>query len=539
MLTQVHTQLDDPRDVLHFASASRLHREVLKLRSQHIAVRYDDSRQELTSSDVSDIYPWIRPLTNLSVPEPEPKCCHECVYTIELFWNVNCFLGTQQVRKITFSGSPMWRDAYLSNMEHEGPRHATGLRNLKKQRQLESFEFRMDWRCWRTTILAMVLPAHLRILDIPVRCGADCGIIREFLSRAPCLEDLSLRGIPNEVDDVRRTLASLHHLGYGIFGCRKTLRYLRLDLNKLEIGNWVADPEAKAEMAIRPFGFHLRRIFPIMGPPEDEYRNKGARYFDQHEDLKLLDLKLLELHGFSIPRAAFRNVFNPKTLKNLHLGESQVENSAWEGLRMHASLESLTDVEYDMVTKEFGGFLESQTGSLTALSFKHPKDLYEPTDTFSIPETGEMVTAPRLIRRARTLGPANASERAHLKDARHDYLSTAELSTIIRRMAKLESLEIPGTMMDVTPAVFRDLSHCQNLRRLELSFHYGSWVSQCSPCSTRTPTKLEPGVGKGLPPPSRPSPQSKPHHPHIPQTSRHPLQIPRPLLPPCHRIRAI
>ena len=199
----------------------------------------------------------------------------------------------------------------------------------------EIFNINLDWRLWDYSILERISVVNLKSLKLPISRPSDCNQLGQALTKMPRLVRLAI----TDTLDCPNIVNQLRHIGGGILNCASTLRELDLDMTLSYCLTYIGLVED---------GFFLNKLFP-------------HRLMEESVVEAPLRLTKLRFKYLNLPRYSFGRIFDPTTIKHIHLPCSMVDFEVWEVLERHAQLETLTEIDYYMLSAVFLRFLRRQS----------------------------------------------------------------------------------------------------------------------------------------------------------------------------------
>ena len=323
----------------------------------------------------------------------------------------------------------------------------------------EVFKVNLNWDHWDFAVLDSISVTNLRILKLPINRRSDCIGLGQMLTAMPRLASLTITDIPDRDEFVN----SLEHLGKGILSCASTLRELDIEMTNF---NRPA-PWDRDERFLEPEedGFFFRKLFPCsLGDEHSALCERRLRNTTDTMAAASLSLTKLRVKHMSLPWYSFGVIFNAKTIKQLHLPYSMVDEQVWGLLEMYAQLYILTEVSYDMLSAGFLNFLKQQS-MLKELTFASPQDQYEGWGFTLYGDSTYLMF--HTSNRAPRIGP----------DAGVGYPSLDQFLSSLENMTMLKHLGLPADMYRITSdCVFSLAASLTGLEHLELGFDYNDLV---------------------------------------------------------------
>lgn len=246
-----------------------------------------------------------------------------CMGAINQLWNSNRYT------ELTLSG----RKPVKAIRETHPLMTAAAFRGVEP----ETFKVELDTTLWDVTILERMSVVNLKNLELPISQPSDCVRLGRALAQMARLVCLAIMDIPDEHDFV----SQLGHIGAGILKCASTLRELDIE---------ITDCFRKREVD----GFIFRQLFPC----------ERSRLEPGSEDEAPLRLTKLRCKCLNLPWYSFDRIFDATTIKNIHLSRSMVDGRVWEVLEARAQLDTLTEIDHDMLSADSFLRLLSQQSSL-------------------------------------------------------------------------------------------------------------------------------------------------------------------------------
>ena len=341
-----------------------------------------------------------------------------CTVTDKQLAAVNHHFSQNCYKEITLSGCfPTMCDLDIAS--HRIIR-SSGFRALEP----ETFNVELSWIDWNFSVLKRISVTNLKNLKLPISQPSDLSRLGKALTTMPRLVSLAI----TDISDRKAFLRQFGHLGRGILSCASTLRELDLEIRRKS--TW-SDEHFEE-------GVLFQGLFPY--PPVEEYSTLSERQ-SQIDSCPIaetpLHLTKLRLKQLILPGYSFDKIFDATAIKHLDLPYSMVNSRVWRRLETDAQLETLTAVNFGMVSPGFLRFLSRQS-SLTKLTFGNARGL-EPEDVYP---------------------------------SFDDFLSSLE------DMKKLKYLVLPIDMYTITDrAMMRIAASLTALEHLELGFEYANYVS--------------------------------------------------------------
>ena len=307
----------------------------------------------------------------------------------------------------------------------------------------EVFKVELPWTLWDVGILERMFVVNLKSLKLPMSHPSDCLRLGRALTKMPRLMCLAITRIPISHD----FLPKLGCIGAGILHCASTLRELDIEMSNCY---YVSHGESEADV--------FRKIFPC----ELLEKHSTLRERSQLDTGSVVEapLRLTKLRSkyLDLPWYSFGSIFDATTIKHIRLACSNVDGRVWEVLEKHAQLETLTEIDYDMLSAGMLRLLSRQS-SLKELTFVLRQDLFWAPPVISfLTGFGMGYHAPGR-RDVRYLGPEDIiSSLQHMKMLKHLVLPRDVFALTSRSLA-------------VIAATLTGLEH------LELAFDYGNHVS--------------------------------------------------------------
>ena len=319
----------------------------------------------------------------------------------------------------------------------------------------ETLRVTLNWQSWNLKALEAMSVSNLKVLKLPLSLEYHCEELGRMLPTMPRLLSLTITDIP-----VRRAFVErLKYLGKGILSCAQTLRELDLEMTNFNRPNFWSEDERFIDD--REIGYFFRQIFPYAEGEERLAWLKRHSRNDAHTVLKApLHLTKLRLKHISLPWYSFGVFFDAKTIKDIHLPYSMVDESLWEFLQVNAQLDTLTDFSYNILSTAFLKFLGQQS-SLKELTFVRPQDRY--TGFLYLVENYTPYMVHEVAEEAPLFGP----------DTGAWYPSLDAFQSSLKAMGKLKHLVLPGDMYGITSSFLVSIAaSLPNLEHLELGFDY-------------------------------------------------------------------
>ena len=305
----------------------------------------------------------------------------------------------------------------------------------------ETLKVELDQTLWGGSILEKMFVCKLKNLKLPIGYPSDCVRLRRALGQMRGLVRLAITDIPDSADCVNR----LGHIGGAILNRASTLRELDIEMTLYRLPLLESENE----------GYVFRKLFPCW-LLEKFY--KWRKYFRVYTGSVVdapLRLTKLRFKYLSLPQSSFGVVFDATTIKNIHLPCSMVDRKVWEVLDTYTQLDTLTEIDYDMLTAEFLRFLSGQS-SLKELIFVGQHDRHWAVYTIFF-STDSGVLDPGV-------------------DAW--YPSLEGFLSSLQHMQILKHLVLPRNVYTITGHSLSSIAAAlTGLEHLELAFDYGDRVS--------------------------------------------------------------
>ena len=344
-----------------------------------------------------------------------------CLGPVNTVQAVNQLWKTNRYRELTLSGYipvTMFRKAHslipASALMAVGP---------------ETFKVELDRTLWDVSILERMFLVNLKSLKLPISHPSDCDRLGQALAKMPRLVRLAITDIQNS----KKFVSRLGHIGGGILNCASTLRELDIEMISFD-GMPLTEPDED--------GFIFRKLFPCELMEKLSILRERSRLDTDLVVEAPLRLTKLRFKHLSLPWDSFGRVFDATTVKHIHLPCSMVDGKVWEVLGTHAQLDTVTEINYDILSAEFLRFLSRQS-SLKELIFvrTHDRDHAMYAAVFGgVPFSTEFWMRYATSRRFHWLGPD--------KDARcpsqEDFLSS------LQHMKMLKYLVLPLELYTIT-----------------------------------------------------------------------------------------
>ena len=306
----------------------------------------------------------------------------------------------------------------------------------------ETFKVDLDWRLWDYSIFERMFVVNLKSLKLPLSHASNCVRLGRALTKMPRLVRLAITNVPNCPNVVNQ----LGHIGEGILNCASTLRELDIEMN---LSHCLTGNEPGED------GFIFNKLFPCRLMEEISKLRKYSRKDPGSVVEVLLRLTKLRFKYLNLPRYSFGRVLDPTTIKHIHLPCSMADDEVWEALETHAQLETLTEIDYWMLSAAFLRFLRRQS-LLKELIFVCQQYRYLFGQAISFFHGfGTLVP---------DIGPGYPSQ--------EDFLSS------LQHMKILEHLVLPRDMYPITDHSLTSLAATlTGLEHLEIGFDYEDHVS--------------------------------------------------------------
>ena len=306
----------------------------------------------------------------------------------------------------------------------------------------ETFKVELDQTLWNGNIQEIIFVHNLKSLKVPIRLPSDCNRLGIALGKMKRLVRLAITDIPDSPDCVKR----LARIGGGILNRAPTLRELDIEMTR-----FYSLPLIESENE----GFIFRKLFPD-GLLEKLHELRNSSKIDTRSVVEApLRLTKLRFKYLSLPLYSFGVIFDARTIKHIHLPCSMVDRKVWEVLETNAQLDTLTEIDYDMLSPEFLHFLSRQS-SLKELLFvrEHDRGWAMYSILFS---AGSGVLSPRIGTRYPSL---------------EEFLSSLQHMKILKHLVLPQDVStITGLSLSFIAAALTGLEH------LELAFDYEDRVS--------------------------------------------------------------
>ena len=321
---------------------------------------------------------------------------------------------------------------------------------------LETFKVELDRTLWDVSILERMFLVNLKSLKLPISHPSYCVRLGRALTKMPRLVRLAITGFPNS----RTFVSELGHIGGGILNCASTLRELDIEITRFDGMPLIEQDEDGI----------FRKLFPCELMENLSISRERSRLDTDSVVEAPLRLTKLRFKHLSLPWYSFGRVFDATTIKHVHLPCSMVDYKVWEVLETHAQLDTLTEINYDLISAEFLRFLSRQS-SLKELIFMRPRDRCCAINAFlySLILSSDNIGMRYATQRgARWLCPGIDARDPSLED----FLSS------LQHMKMLEHLVLPRDMYTITSCSLSCVTATlTELEHLEIGFDYGDRVS--------------------------------------------------------------
>lgn len=324
----------------------------------------------------------------------------------------------------------------------------------------EAFIVDLGLTGWDFRVLEGMSVNRLKSLRLPISLSSDCVGLGQALTNMPELVSLAITDIP----DRENFTSGLKAIGKGIMSCASTLRELDIEMTNFNHAPAWCEDERFVEP--KEQGFFFRKLFPCSSTEEPSALCRHRFQVDTGLMAEApFRLTKLRLKHMSLPWYAFGEVFNARTIRDIHLPYSMVDGEVWRFLKTYAKLDTLTGISYDMLSAEFLEFL-SQQSSLKALTFVRPQDQYEVSDITFYGDSPSVTY--EVSKYAPRLGP----------DSGAGYPKLYESYSSLEDLKSLKHLVLPVDMYTITSSSLVSLAtSLTSLEHVELGFDYKDCVS--------------------------------------------------------------
>lgn len=309
----------------------------------------------------------------------------------------------------------------------------------------ETFKVELDWNQWDSSILERMSVVNMKTLKLPISQYSDYIRLGRALTKMPRLVSLAITDIPNS----QKFTNKLGHIGGGILNCASTLRELNIELTS---------PQSLSRIRPEEDGFIFGKLFPCELMEKLSVSRERSRLDTGSVVEAPLRLTKLRFKNLSLPLYSFGKIFDATTIKHIDLPCSTVDGKVWKVLETHAQLDTLTEIDHDMISAEFLRFLSRQP-SLKELTIVLRQDWYWRMYVVLVCEGFD----------TRNFAPIGAGAR---HPSLEDFLSS------LQHMKMLKHLVLPR---DLYPMTSRTLTFIAatltGLEHLELGFDYEDRVS--------------------------------------------------------------
>ena len=311
--------------------------------------------------------------------------------------------------------------------------------------ELETLKVEMDGNQWDSSILERMSVVNLKTLKLPISHHSDFIRLGRALTQMPRLVRLAITDIPNS----QKFMNQLGHIGEGILNCASTLRELNVEMTS---------PQSLSRIQPEEDGFIFGKLFPCELMEKLSVSRERSRLDTGSVVEAPLRLTKLRFKYLSLPWYSFGRIFDATIIKHIDLPRSMVDGQVWEVLETYAQLETLTEIDHDMISAEFLRFLSRQP-SLKDFTIVLQQDRYWAMYHIIV-ETGfEM----------RDFTPIGAVAR---DPSLEDFLSS------LQHMKMLKHLVLPRYLYPMTSRILTFIAATlTGLEHLELGFDYEDRVS--------------------------------------------------------------
>lgn len=377
------------------------------------------------------------------------------------------FKFAKSIKELTFTGSfpyhiPFVSPPFMSHpfMSHPFVSHPFIRSSGFKAIRPETFIVDLSLTGWDFRVLEGMSVHRLKSLKLPISRPSDCVGLGQALANMPALVSLAITDIPDREEFTRR----LKDIGKGIMSCASTLRELDIEMtNSNRPPAW-----SKDERFVEPEeqGFFFRKLFPCPWIEEPWALSWRQSRVDNGLIAEApFRLTKLRLKHISLPWYAFGVVFNPRTIRDIHMPYSMVDGEVWKFLKTYAKLDTLTEISYAMLSADFLRFL-SQQSSLKRLTFVRPRDQYVASSVVFY--GGSPSVTYQVSKYAPRLGP----------DIGAGYPSLRDFTSSFEHLTSLKHLVLPVDMYTIDSRSLISLAaSLTGLEHIELGFDYKDFVS--------------------------------------------------------------
>ena len=309
----------------------------------------------------------------------------------------------------------------------------------------ETFKVDMDWTQWDSSILERMSVVNLKTLKLPISQHSDYIRLGRALTKMPRLVRLAITDIPNS----QKFMNQLGHIGEGILNCASTLRELNIELTS---------PQSLSRIQPEEDGFIFGKLFPCELMENLSVSRERSRLDTGSVVEAPLRLTKLRFKNLSLPLYSFGGIFDATTIKHIDLPCSMVDSEVWKVLETYAQLDTLTEIDHDMISAEFLRFLGRQP-SLKEFTFVLRRDWYWRMYVSLVCEGCDM----------NNFTPVGAGAR---HPSLEDFLSS------LQHMKMLKHLVLPWDLYPMTSRILTFIAATlTGLEHLELGFDYEDRVS--------------------------------------------------------------